>query len=343
MRDFRKGEECLNCATKLSSEMRYCPDCGQENDHKNVSVATFAADLAEDTFSLDSRLGRTILPFMFSPGKLTREFIGGRRRRYMPPLRLYLFASFVFFLSVGTDREIISLNTNNNAIKSNNGLSFSSSQGDGSIASFSFTPDANDSAIADSVKRGLIKPRKKKRPELFTEAIQKGTLTEPGFFEITRADSTSEVNRILVRKFVHFLDNKAEFGAYLKSKVPYFFFLMVPVFALFLKLFYFRKHRLYIEHFILLMHVQAFAFLVMALSNFIDYTVNWLSSGKSGWDSSNLFFIWAVGYFVIAQKRTYQQSFRKTIFKSVLFLFSAGLCLAACFVIFLVVSILTFE
>jgi len=63
-------------------------------------VGHFAAEVTEDLTHADSRLWRTLLALIFQPGLLTREFLDGRRVRYLPPLRLYLVLSLVFFLVV---------------------------------------------------------------------------------------------------------------------------------------------------------------------------------------------------------------------------------------------------
>ncbi len=55
-------------------------------------------DLMEDLLDLDSRFMRTLKPLLFKPGKLTRDYMNGRRFRYAPPMRVYIFSSIVFFL-----------------------------------------------------------------------------------------------------------------------------------------------------------------------------------------------------------------------------------------------------
>ena len=55
-------------------------------------------DLMEDMLDLDSRFMRTMKPLLFKPGRLTRDYMEGRRFRYAPPMRLYIFSSIVFFL-----------------------------------------------------------------------------------------------------------------------------------------------------------------------------------------------------------------------------------------------------
>ncbi len=55
----------------------------------------------ESLFSFDSRFWRSLGPLLARPGWLTREYWQGRRASFLPPLRLYLFVSFVFFLTSG--------------------------------------------------------------------------------------------------------------------------------------------------------------------------------------------------------------------------------------------------
>jgi hypothetical protein len=55
------------------------------------------SQVVEDVFSLDTRLVRTLGPLIARPGKVTREYLAGRRVSYVPPLKAYLIAAFVFF------------------------------------------------------------------------------------------------------------------------------------------------------------------------------------------------------------------------------------------------------
>ncbi|MGB5929251.1 MAG: DUF3667 domain-containing protein, partial [Cyclobacteriaceae bacterium] len=85
MKKRRKTSHCLNCGLDLDQNANFCQRCGQENTDNNVSFSTLARDFISNYFSLDGRFGRSIMPFLFSPGKLTTEFISGRRKTYMHP------------------------------------------------------------------------------------------------------------------------------------------------------------------------------------------------------------------------------------------------------------------
>ena len=90
---------CANCHAALDGE--YCAACGQRHEPHVHTVAHFASEALESVSHADSRLWRTLWYLLARPGYLTREFFAGRRVRYLPPFRLYLVISVVFFLVVG--------------------------------------------------------------------------------------------------------------------------------------------------------------------------------------------------------------------------------------------------
>ena len=88
--------KCLNCGTELKGP--FCYFCGQPDRNFMRFFPALLRDLMEDLLDLDSRFMRTIKPLFFKPGRLTRDYMDGRRFRYAPPMRLYIFSSIVFFL-----------------------------------------------------------------------------------------------------------------------------------------------------------------------------------------------------------------------------------------------------
>jgi hypothetical protein len=87
---------CKNCGAAL--EGRFCANCSQAADVHVPSTRELMHEMLEGLTHSDSRLWRTLKYLWFSPGKLTMEFIAGRRIAYLPPFRLYLVVSVVFFL-----------------------------------------------------------------------------------------------------------------------------------------------------------------------------------------------------------------------------------------------------
>jgi hypothetical protein len=91
-----KLKACLNCGQE--SEAKYCSACGQSLDVKISTVWHFISETLDVIYNFDSKVWRSMLPLLFMPGKLTNEYIAGKRVRYLPPFRLYLILSILFFL-----------------------------------------------------------------------------------------------------------------------------------------------------------------------------------------------------------------------------------------------------
>src|SRR5271165_1204732 len=87
---------CKNCGTVLVG--RYCWNCSQAADVHVPTTPELLHELLEGITHSDSRLWRTLKYLWCRPGKLTQEFVAGRRVAYLPPFRLYLVLSVAFFL-----------------------------------------------------------------------------------------------------------------------------------------------------------------------------------------------------------------------------------------------------
>ena len=97
-------DNCLNCGTPL--EGRYCHACGQKAASLHLGVHDFVHEATHEFLHLDGKILSTVKLLVTRPGQLTKEFIEGRRARYITPLRLYLTFSVLFFaLAVLAPRE----------------------------------------------------------------------------------------------------------------------------------------------------------------------------------------------------------------------------------------------
>lgn len=94
-------QACRNCGTALPvPRPNYCGHCGQETNLKPPTLLEFAQQFGGSYISMEGALWRTLLLLLFFPGRLTREYFQGRKRRYVLPLRLYLTISVVALLSL---------------------------------------------------------------------------------------------------------------------------------------------------------------------------------------------------------------------------------------------------
>jgi len=111
-----KGLECLNCTQPLLGHENFCSYCGQKNSTKQLSFGVFLNNLFSGLFSYDSRFWRTFIPLLIKPGKVSKEFIEGRRVRFVNPFQLYLNVSVIFFLLLGITNSIDNINNPENGI-----------------------------------------------------------------------------------------------------------------------------------------------------------------------------------------------------------------------------------
>jgi hypothetical protein len=94
-------EACRNCAAPLPHPRpNYCGHCGQETHLKPPTVGEFLQQFGGSYIAMEGALWRTLLLLLFRPGRLTKEYFAGRKRRYVLPLRLYLTISVVALLAL---------------------------------------------------------------------------------------------------------------------------------------------------------------------------------------------------------------------------------------------------
>lgn len=258
---------CPNCGQLVTGS--FCANCGQRNTPRLVSVRRMAAEALEDQLSVNSALPRTLLGLLFRPGFLTREYLAGRIARYIPPFRLYLVASLIFFAlfpivtNVGQfAEEVIERGAREaDAARANN---------DPNVENVNFAVDTTSLP-------GWLRPIA--RPVMRQED------------RLNRMD-TRQVGRELL--------------AGLARNIPRAVFLLLPVFALILKLLYLRQRRLYVGHFVFALHVHAFAFLLFTVALIVDNTL-----------LKALMAVWLLVYLFWAMMRVYEQSAPITALKYV--------------------------
>ena len=91
--------QCPNCSAELGGE--YCAGCGQRRiDPQSLSVRHFLDEAADAVTDFRSKF-KTVrtLTRLLRPGRLTSEFLEGRRERYLSPFKTYLVCAAIFFLS----------------------------------------------------------------------------------------------------------------------------------------------------------------------------------------------------------------------------------------------------
>lgn len=85
---------CLNCGTPLAGP--HCSNCGQRA-HVHRTLRAFFHDLLHGVLHFEGKTWRTLPLLVWHPGKLTREYIDGKRASYVSPIALFLFVVFLSY------------------------------------------------------------------------------------------------------------------------------------------------------------------------------------------------------------------------------------------------------
>ena len=94
-----EATHCANCGAPFVPERRaFCPECGQETRLRAPTLGEFVQQFGGAYFSTEGALWRTLKLMLLRPGELTRQYLAGRRKHYVLPLRLYLTISLVTLL-----------------------------------------------------------------------------------------------------------------------------------------------------------------------------------------------------------------------------------------------------
>jgi hypothetical protein len=87
--------QCLNCGA--GPVAAYCAECGQKAGHLNPTLYEVLHDVWHEVLHIDGKMLASARVLLARPGFLTREYFAGRRAQYVPPLRLYLIFSVIYF------------------------------------------------------------------------------------------------------------------------------------------------------------------------------------------------------------------------------------------------------
>ena len=250
---------------------------GQRSRSRLINIWELLRYAFGDLLELDSRLWKTLIPLVTRPGQLTRDYLEGRRARYMPPFRTYLVLSIVFFLvaffdpgqelgilfepeedpqTSAEDREEILRELSEEGI-------VSLDQPDGDESTGSATTDAlEDSADNDAEDSGF-------RISLADEGMDvEGQCKIENFADANMphwlAARLTKERLLIVCERVIADDGKAFLGKLLDN-VPVALFVLLPLMAFVLKLLYPLSRRYYVEHLLFVLHFHAFFFLVLIL------------------------------------------------------------------------------
>jgi hypothetical protein len=126
---------CLNCGHPLTGHEKFCPECGQKNKGSKITFLSFLKEVFNGFISLDAKVWTTLIPLLIKPGKVSRDFITGKRARYTNPFQFYISVSIIFFLILGAAnkyRELQEFTTGKTSSNNFNLVNFDDGFEDGS-------------------------------------------------------------------------------------------------------------------------------------------------------------------------------------------------------------------
>lgn len=301
----RKSDRCLNCGTGYDSDFNYCPNCGQENTDHYVSTRTLLSEFSNNYLSLDSRFIRTFYPFLFKPGKVTVEFLKGKRLKFAHPIRWYLVISLVQFLlfslyqSSENNKEspgkIVDFGNDDEVV-------FSQEQLDSLVSvpyELKYDSSTNYTTYSEDYEDVLMK-----------QLILSENYTNAEIYDSLLIDNKDFAERLIYTMVIKSGNSsKVEINSYILDKIPMIVFFILPVYALLLKFFFFHQGY-YIKHLIHSIHIHSFLFIVLSFS--------WMSSFL--FDTSpeiglGISFSLTTIFVLLSFRRVYSQRWVTLIFK----------------------------
>lgn len=324
---LRHEDNCLNCGAIVQE--RYCSHCGQENTEVKESFNHLLRHFFEDVTHYDSKFFTTIKDLLFKPGFLTREYLVGRRASYLHPIRMYVFCSFIYFLAA---------------------FAFSHTEEKGEEAIRERVVLVAKKEIADSMHQMLEETDAGNRVDSTKKAVLSATMTRLKLDSIRESEIEFQLIGNIDYKMLKAYDSaqhalpesQREKGIkpWLYSRwlatiehnggegvvnlliektqhaIPKLMFLLLPLFALLLKLFYDRKKYYYADHAIFSLHFHSAVFLLFLVFTLINKLFPSVEVFTSIFE-----LILVIVFLVAALKNAYQQKLSVSIGKAL------GLCL----------------
>jgi len=272
---------CLNCGAALRGQ--YCGNCGQRARGRLISLWELVRDAFGDLFELDSRLWQTLIPLLIRPGRLTHDYLAGRRARYMPPFRMYLVLSLIFFVVAffNPREELALLYVPDEAVGDEDAVE----PGDAEIAGE--TQDALEAqgVDVDELNRKIAEAREESEGGVRVQLSDSDGDEDPNNcqFEDWNVDNmprwiqlrfSKERVTAVCQRIVGADDGGREFGKRVLDNIPVALFVLLPLMAIVLKLLYPLSRRYYVEHLLFFVHFHAFFFLMLTLQVLWVRTVN---------------------------------------------------------------------
>jgi hypothetical protein len=323
---------CLNCGTELKGP--FCYYCGQPDRNFFRFFPALLRELMSDFLDLDSRFARTMKPLMFRPGRLTRDYLEGRRFRYTPPMRLYLFSSIAFFL--------LAAMLSSNAITTTNSQKAANNSETEQVMTEQERTEKIQEAM-DQIPDNVKEEFKLEMGALEIDGTPDGnheTMFDSGDISFNGEPWDKETNPVDIQWLPIWLNdwinNEVEKSPDKANRInsnpnliveqvfdilPATMFVLLPFVALIFKFWYLFAKRFYVEHLIFALHNHAFLFVSLMLMLLLSVSEDILReygaifvADATTWLVITLS-IWMPIYLLVSLRHVYQQNWFLTVLK----------------------------
>ncbi len=302
-KQVKKADTCPNCGYPLQGE-NFCPRCGQKNDIRRIRFRHFIWESLSNFFAVDGRFMHTLSVLFTKPGEVPKDYISGKRQRYVHPVRIYFLSSILLLFLIqfsGESNEIVQITETEPSEDSTEVATDAVTPGDSLLLEFAEAPEAVDLEKEDPGRISKMMDYYKE----FGETDAAKALNELDL-------DYSLVNRLLYTQSIKIADfDDQEFSKYFASKLFWVLFLFLPILAALHHLLYLRRKFYYPEHLFFTFYNQAALFLLLALGFSLI-----LITGYEG--VIVIFILGFLLYQFIALRRFYGQGTGKTILKFII-------------------------
>ncbi|QCR23595.1 DUF3667 domain-containing protein [Pontibacter sp. SGAir0037] len=348
---YRTEKNCLNCGTTVPD--KFCPNCGQENLELHENFLHLALHSVGHYFHFESKFFNSIIPLLTKPGYLTKEYFAGKRASHLSPVSMYIFISILFFFlftanTNSNKKDIIEENTASEQAEVKEEIATAKEiiqrqLAEGKVnekaASYTYTLLDNAEASLDTTKHehndAVIVAKPAGKEILNTEAASKAK-TDDVEAEVVEEHTFSNS---LQAKFRQVMDDDLSselFKNKLVSHLPKVMFILLPLFALILKLVNWRSSKYYVEHLIYSIHVHSFLFLFGSIMILLSWVLPFLS------DWIQFFGMIVVLWYIYRSMRNIYRSTRwRTVYKFFLLFFAYSFLLTISGLIVVIATLYT--